>query len=655
MQTNTPKLLLFTTLFLLFTQTALISCSKDEAFIDLVGLEDPNATDSENIDNQDSNDEGNGNPVSEDTQDDTPSFDSSEGLKINSTPCGHGLEVLVANESFNISCQIDLNGGVVDLPNNVTLDFDGGEIINGTLNFHGGYISGNLLNHTLSIEGDTELIEDSFLFYPQRWDITQGETTDEKARINRDNLRRAMTLVKSLGVNSFEIDEMDAYFNVHIAISNPKMLAEESILIPENFTLKMSDKTHLRVQPNGSPGYTLMAIYKSSNIHIIGGNLYGDRWKHDYSPVNDIKGRPADSHDWGHVMSVSGGKNILIENITLSNSTGDCFGVHGANIRSADGVHGDINNMSENVTLRNATIKEARRNGMSLLDGEDILIENCNIMDTGQGDNPPGVEYSSAGTLPKYGVSFEAYRERTSTGELLEYNRIEHVVLRGNTFHGNAQGDVVLFTCSNVTLEGNHFDSRVANIASNTITIVDNTFQARKNEDNTPYNYAILLQSKTNEWDGELNYNYNIFNNTIKGYGNAMILAGKDYTISGNTLIDNKNNIGIGDLDGAEFSGNKISSNIEYATGYFTRGSIPKNVSIQNEEINISYRAINLRQVEATSSDPLIFKNCKFINNGGKNNFIENCNNITITNNIINTDFDIYSSNNIIITNNSSN
>ncbi len=625
----------------------LLSCSADEElFAEALAENAAEQSANEEDENENSDEE-------EETEEsgDTGPVGPIDELEINSTPCEFSLDTLEADATLELDCQIDLQGAMVVLPRGITLIFNGGEIINGGLFMNDGKIDGRLLNHSLEVDGTSELIDKTFLFYPDRWNITMGETTDQKSLDNRDNLRMAMDQVHQLKGDVFEIGSMDAYFNVQIYLANPIYQAQESILLPpDNFHLKMSEDTYMKVQPNGSPAYNLMTVFEGTNVKISGGHLIGDRWEHDYSPVNDTEGRPRNSHGWGHILKIQGGKDILIDNVYIANSTGDGFGVHGSSIRNPDGSPGN-SVISENVRMTNSVVENARRNGMSILDGNGIIIENTRIINTGQGDNNPEGVYNSNGTWPKYGISFEAYRERTETGELLEYNRIENVTLRGNTFTGNEAGDIVLYTCSNITIDDNFFDSKIGNIAANSVIISNNTFKARIESDGEPYNYALNLQSNISEWDGEFTYNYDIFGNTIEGYGNAMILGGKDYKVHDNYFVNNKNGLGFENIDGGEFYGNEFYSEVPYSIAYFSRGGDLINVSVRNEDIRVEYRPINLRNINATSQ-PLLFETSEMISISEKANFIENSNNITITNNIINTDFTVNGSQNIVISNN---
>ncbi len=565
----------------------------------------------------------------------------------------NSLEEAEPNSTIEINCEIDLQGKVINLPVNTILSFEeGGNIINGTLNFSSNsVISGELLNSSVIITGiRPQLQEDRFQFYPDRWGIVEGKVKDEVALKNKEIINNLIKVVKDMGATTFEIGKMDAYFDVRSFLDNSKYSIERSIWLPSNFTLKMTDETHIRVQPNEAHSYVLVGIYKGENINVIGGNLHGDRWEHDYSPVNDIKNRPKNSHEWGHVFLIAGGRNVLVDDVHISDASGDGFSVYGSLIRNEDGTPQPNEVVSQNVTLRNSTVTRSRRNGLSLLDGDGILIENCHITDTAQGENPNGVDYSSAGTWPKYGISFEAWRQRVN-GRLLEYNKIQNVTLRGNTFTGNFAGDVVLFTCSKITIENNFFDSRIGNIAAFDIIIRDNHFKARIEEDGKPYNYAININSKIIEGE-ELNYDYSIYDNTIEGYGNAMVLSGKDFKVYNNNFLNNANALGIGNIDGGEFYKNKFNSNVDISFGYFTRGGTFKNVSIHDEKINVNYRPINLRKVKATINSPLTFTNCEMISLDNKDNFIEDSENISITDNVINTDFIVNGSQNVNIENN---
>ncbi|HLV61772.1 hypothetical protein, partial [Galbibacter sp.] len=128
-------------------------------------------------------------------------------------PCDYDFASTQVNASLNISCDYDLQGQRINLPDGVKLNFDGGKITNGSLVFASkGVIDGQLLNIDLQVDGDLAIEHPHFIFEPSRWDIAQGETTDDKAFQNKENINTAIELTSDLGMEVFEIDKLDAYF-----------------------------------------------------------------------------------------------------------------------------------------------------------------------------------------------------------------------------------------------------------------------------------------------------------------------------------------------------------------------------------------------------------------------------------------------------------
>ncbi len=616
---------------------SLIACNKEEVFLE-------KEAEIEIVDDNEEEQEGENEDV----------IDTSEDSERDSAlPCEFELGEVLPNQTVAINCALDLGGATVVLPSGVTIAYEGGEITNGTIYFSGdSIIDSELLNQTLNLDGTLPRLSDPlFTFNPEKWGIVEGKVADEIALNNKQILVNVISLIKKLKGNIFLINEIDAYFDVSSRVNNPKIKSENSIVIPSNFELRMTDNAFLRVQPTNAHAYSLIMVYKGENIKITGGNLIGDRWEHDYTPVVDLYGKTYYSHDWGHVTHVSGGKNILLEGIKISNGAGDGFVVHGSTIRAEDGSPGDAV-ISENVTVRNCIVDASRRNGLSILDGDGILVENCQIINTAQGENPPGVDYSSAGTWPRQGISFEAWRVREDDGTLKEYEKIENVTLRGNTFKGNAVGDIVFFTCSFVTVEENFFDSMVTNIASHDIVVRNNTFEARI-ENGEPFEHAMIFKSRLDPFGEEFNRNYQIYGNKINGYKNGITLAGNNYEVHDNDLTDFKTGIVLGNkLHGAEIYNNKLRTSLPTSFGYVSRGADIVNVNIRKEEVDVTRRPIDLYDLIADSANNIIFDDCSFRSSDNKANNIDGCENITIQNSTINTDVNVVNSKNIQLKNN---
>lgn len=426
MQKNTPKLLFFMAIFLCLTQTSFISCSQDEDLIDLVGLEDPeketvDGSDGEGDENSDESSDQE--PPNEEETDNAPDFDSSDGLKIDNTPCDYTLDGIESNSTMEIACRMDLGGQAITVPSGVTFLYAGGEIVNGTLIFSAqGIIDGGLLNKDLTIEGDVKLNDPAFQFYPERWDIVEGRVAPERALINKNNFENLIFEVKHLGAEKFLVDKFDAYFKVD-GFLNEGSPSDHAINLPSDFHLSMSDNTFLRMQPNNHFRPILMSIYKVQNVLVTGGNLFGDREEHDYSnSFVDSDGSTGPTHEWVHVLKINGGKNITIDGLTIKNAAGDGISI------SSVYHHFDSRHIeSRNIWIKNSKIISSRRTNLVITDGEQIYIEGNELIDG-------GIDMANSyGVAPSSNLNIEPVRHRNAqTGELTEYERVTEIYIRRN-------------------------------------------------------------------------------------------------------------------------------------------------------------------------------------------------------------------------------
>lgn len=409
MQKNTPKLLFFSVIFLCLIQASFISCSQDEDLIDLVGLEDP---DEETVDGSDGDSDGNSDGSDDqDTPDlgetdNGPDFDSSEGLKIDNTPCDYTLDGIESNSTLEIACRMDLGGQTITVPSGVTFVFAGGEIINGTLNFSAqGTIDGDLLNKDLTIEGDVKLDDPIFQFYPERWDIVQGDVDLQRAKDNSFGIQDAVDLVHSLEGDTFEIDKLDAFFH-------GKGGFNYNIVMPSNFHLKMTSNTHLRTFPSLDEYSTfLIMIQGVENVKVSGGYLHGDR---------DLYGRK-DNLPRSHTMKIKTGVNVVIENVHMSNATQDGLAIESNRFTYDPDYIG-----SNNILIKNCVFDSNSRINLTITDGRDITVQGCTFIDGGV-----DTQYSNS-MAPSCNLNIEPHRSRDSSGNLTEYQRVSNVTIRNN-------------------------------------------------------------------------------------------------------------------------------------------------------------------------------------------------------------------------------
>ena len=580
-------------------------------------------------------------------------------------PCDFNLNNAKSNATILINCTLDLQGKTIDLPPKVDIAYEGGEIKNGTLNFsEDSVIDSEILNTTLNIGGTKPQLRDlSFTFDPERWGIVQGVVSDEVALRNRDILQKTIYQAKLFGVNVFKIDKMDAYFKVHHGYTGRSTRLEDTAInIPSDFSLNMTDNTFIRVQPNELPWYTLIKLPISNNVSISGGHLVGDRFQHVYKPYSEDFGNDnianRDHHTFGSLLFIIGSENVEVDNVHFSDPTGDAIMFHGEALRQASGELFPGKKETKNVIVKNCTMLRSRRNAISFLDGRDIIIDNCIISDTGNGEQAYDASgkriYSSSGASPRYGIDFEAIRTSAEDGSLVRSALNEDIIVRNCKFTNNYAGDIVVFTASYVTIENNNFDSKVASFASDNVIVRNNAFKSREKNGLT----AFTIGSYINKQGVELNDNWEFYNNTITDYAKGMTIGGKNHDIRNNKI----ENCAVGvflisNLSNTTFRDNVITSNVLNSKGYRnlynTRNN--KNVSILGETISVEQRPIDLyylNQDADTTSELILFKDCDLTSAKNFSNSVRRSKHVTFENNISNTEYTVKESENIKLTGN---
>jgi len=476
-------------------------------------------------------------------------------LLLDDTGCVNGrsqLQNLPMSSTLVIQCHYDLGGQTVLLPFGVNLQHKkGGVIYNGTLVFNAGSIDGDLLNVNLDVEGNAELNSPEFDFKPAHWQIRQGKVSDTVALRNQINIQKALDDTAFLGAEKFNLGTLDAYFKVD-GWGPPKTHAELSINLPSNIHFAMSDDTHLRIQPSRLPFLQLISVFEKQNVTVTGGNLHGDRWTHDYSPINQPNThppRPRNTHEWEVLLLVAGSQNVIADNITMMDSTGDAFVAGAAGHRVLVSDPSTINPerlFNQNVTLKNSRVLRSRRNNISVTDGRDITIENNLIKDAGLGE-PKRVNgktvASVAGVAPRFGLDVEPYIEffTDGTARMKFFEKVENVLIVGNTFENNEKGAIIEYSGINTTIKDNISDAPISASNSTGTKFINNTLTVNPVTkkfagqcgismgyrplagDNVRYQYA-----KNNVVDG----------NRVSGFNCGINVRGLDGKVSNNTITD---------------------------------------------------------------------------------------------------------------------
>ena len=506
-------------------------------------------------------------------------------------PCDFTLDGLQANSTVVINCLLDLGGATINLPNNVTIVYEGGDIINGTLNFNDGIIDGNLLNSTLTIAGSNPQVKDPvFNFNPERWGIVQGETTSEIAQNNNNILEDLMNESKKMGVTTFKIDALDAYFEVGKVTStnsNQNFYAsQEAINVPSDFNLVMTDNTHLRVFPNNAPKYCLLAVREVDNVTITGGNLYGDRDEHDYSSGG--------THEWGHTMELHAASNTTVTNVKMMNGSGDGLKIHSLRFTFQENY-----SPSNNILVQNCTFDSNRRNNISITDGYNINIENNLLLNA-------GVDTSkSTGTDPKFGLDVEAVRAADGNGGYIHYERAEDIYIRNNTERGSAAGAMTVHIGYDVVIEGNTTENSLSYTYSHGTKIINNTVTAPASGGKT-----AIKGGKSTTSDSI--YDNEISGNTITGFDVGINVKNRDVEVFGNVINDFLTGISPSKLKNSRIYNNTMVSNRDSSKGIFINVTTLDGVVIEDNDITAKANAIKVTSCNnspESTNYSFVFKN----------------------------------------------
>lgn len=186
------------------------------------------------------------------------------------------------------------------------------------------------------------------------------------------------------------------------------------VVLPSNIHFELDPGAVIQMANNDTENYCAVDISNKEDVIISGGTIRGDHGSH------------ASGHAEGHAICVWGGdasKRILIEDMTLTEAAGDGVLINGGN-----------DPYSQDITIRNNDISGNRRQGVSIVGGVNVVVENNRI-------------HHTRGAEPQFGIDIEGpnYTNRD-------------ILIRNNSFYQNQGGDYVNTDGRNVWLLDNEMD-----------------------------------------------------------------------------------------------------------------------------------------------------------------------------------------------------
>ncbi len=224
-------------------------------------------------------------------------------------------------------------------------------------------------------------------------------------------IQRAIDAVSAAGGGIVDIPAGNYMINTLYQTGNSYEKA--GLVLKSNIIVRIASGATLYAIPNGEKSYQMFSITHVDNVHIIGGRLIGDRDNH----IGNLG-------QTGYGVRITDATNVVIEDLYA----GEFWG---------DGVF--LGENSKNITIYKVICDHNRRQGMSIVGGQNVKILESEFK-------------HSDGTPPKSGIDIEPEGD---------YPIAKDIEIRGCLFEGNTTGFVV--------------SNQYANSVAANITFADNT------------------------------------------------------------------------------------------------------------------------------------------------------------------------------------
>ncbi len=287
------------------------------------------------------------------------------------------------------------------------------------------------------------------------------------------------------------------------------------VIVPGNLEIMMDPECVIKVIPNSSWGYSAFYVGKQENITISGGQIIGERDEHTY-----VSAGIRSTHEWGFGICIEGCLNVVIDNVEISDFTGDGIIVSPSGLKTANDYR-----TSEHITIRGCEVRRSRRNNISITGCDTVTVEECVIEDAGTGN----------GTAPKFGIDIEGYGEGG-----IDYEEPINVSIRNNHFIGNVSSSVTNFNGYGISIDGNDSDNTISYGYGTQTMIKGNILRRAENAAAAPrVGITGLGVSQGKESNDTV-----IAGNLITGFSTGIDVRGKSVLVT-NNKISNFENTGI--------------------------------------------------------------------------------------------------------------
>lgn len=279
-----------------------------------------------------------------------------------------------SNMIYKIVNDIDLGNAVLTIPTGCTLDFQGGSFSNGTIVGQNTKIRTDKIAFKSNVKLKGSFIGDVRTSW---FEIDSTDCTDTLDSIF--NVFKGYNIIIDEGIYNISTknlprEDIPTQYSIFILNSNTNVIL--------NGTIKLLS--------NDLTNYQIFRLYNIDNV-IISGNG---------SIIGDVETHTGTTGEWGHGISISSSRHIMVKDISISKCWGD-----GITIASYS-----EDNLSKDITIDNIVSTYNRRLGVSLISGDGIKFINSTTESNG----------TINGTAPKMGLDIEPNPNETLNHVLVD-------------------------------------------------------------------------------------------------------------------------------------------------------------------------------------------------------------------------------------------
>jgi len=304
---------------------------------------------------------------------------------------------------------------------------------------------------------------------------------------------------------------------------NPTANGSYGLNIPAGATLLMDPGATLKcITQTTSGDYNLIRM-GATNIAVVGGAVVGDRVARNLPTYNDGSGTDFESGNGFAFSGYGSGTNMIALGVAVSNNCDDGFYLY-------NGANG--------VTIWGCTSDNNRRQGLSIVYGNNILIKNCKFTNTNGQDPGNGLDLEPSGsgqTVTNVQILDSTFTGNKGGGIQTDSSNasVNNITISGNTLSGNGGQDYGIggmyiedgasyFTVTNNTITGNLAGGNQGGIRFDDCT--HSTISGNLIKNNAGYGIALWSASGTT-----------VSGNTVSGNSSGTIYSDGSASVGSNT------------------------------------------------------------------------------------------------------------------------